>query len=504
MRRILLIIIFLLLCLSLVAEHVSFEDARKIARNWVTHLKVNFNDHVSLGPGESIVKDGLEVAHVFRFLPRGYVIVSAEDYLPPVKMYSLKNNFGDEGKEVEEMVFKQFRDIIGRIRDRGIDPGKVFAGKNKTAFERLKVLRPDGIDGLVRERMLTEAVVSEVSPFVTTTWRQREPFNLFCPVLDGERCVVGCTATAFAQVLKYHEYPPSGRGSWSYRSQTHDIPVTASFSHPYYWDRMLDAYPEPDTGTWEQREAVAQLMFDVGAAFSMNYSPTGSGAYTYEAVMALPAFFDYSRDIIFLHRRGRGDGLWFDLAKTQVDLGLPAVWSIYGDGGGHAVVIDGYRISGASATVHINMGWGGKWDGYYSLNNIVTDPYDFTWNDYQGCVLNIVPPGSGIDLPELSVGGMVHENRSLFFRESFCELSWLGPSGPDAVDYYVVLLHNIYTKEYFWAEEVGHTGQGTPYRFTFRLPEYNVEDTAVSVLARTGPEDWAWERLMFCYLKTER
>jgi len=503
MKRIIFFIIFLLLFLSLPAEHVSFEEARIIARNWAVHLKENFNDHVSPASGESIVKDGIEVAYVFRFLPRGYVIVSAEDYLPPVKMYSLNNNFGIEGKEVEEMVFKQYREIIGKIRAEGIDPARVFMGKNKTAFERLKAPRSTGPTHPVTERRKTGPGVSEVPPFVTTTWRQREPFNLFCPVLNGERSVVGCTATAFAQVMKYYEYPPSGRGSWSYRTQTYDIPVSASFAHPYYWDRMLNAYPDPDSGTEEQREAVAQLMFDVGVAFDMNYSPTGSGAFTYKAVMAFPAFFDYSREIISLHRWGRGDGQWFDLARAQVDLGLPAVWAIYGDGGGHAVVVDGYRISGAASTVHLNMGWGGKWDGYYSLNNIVTDPYDFTWNDYQMCVLNIVPPDSGIDLPVFSVGGTVHENRSLFLRESYCELTWLGPPGPDAVDYYVILLYNIYTREYFWSAGVNHTGKTTPYRYTFRLPDYNRNDTAVAVLARTGPETWAWEYLMFCYLKTE-
>ncbi|MCP5105427.1 MAG: hypothetical protein GY950_18710 [bacterium] len=504
MKKIIVIIaIFLSLCLSLSAEHVSFEDARTIAQNWVTHLKDNFHDNVSLADGESIIKDGIEVAHVFGFVPSGYVIISAEDYLPPVKMYSLKNNFGHEGKEVEEMVFKQYREIIGKITTRKLDPAKVFMRKNKTAFDRLKAPRSTDSEHPARERRTTETMVSEVPPFVTTTWRQREPFNLFCPVLDGERCVVGCTATAFAQVMKYHEYPPNGNGSWSYQTRTHDIPVTASFSHPYHWDRMLDAYPEPDSGTQEQREAVAQLMFDVGASVNMNYSPTGSGAYIHNAVMAFPAFFGYSREIIHLHRWGRGDGQWFDLAKTQVDLGLPAVWGIYTEDAGHAVVIDGYRISDAASTVHINMGWGGKWDGYYSLNNITTDPYAFTVNDYQNCVLNMVPPDSGIDLPVLPVGGTVHENRSLFFRESFCELTWRGFPGPGQVDYYVILLYNIYTKEYFWWAEVNHTGQTTPYRHTFRLPDYNSNDTAVAVLARVGPEDWAWEHIMFCYLKTE-
>lgn len=503
MRRILLIIIFLLLCLSLFAGHISFEDARIIARNWVAHLNEHFNDGVALASGESIVKDGIEVAHVFRFLPRGYVIVSAEDYLPPVKMYSLKNNFGNEGKEVEEMVFKQYREIIGKICAEGIDPAKVFLRKNKTAFERLKAPRSTGPGHSVTERRLTGTAVSEVTPLLTTTWRQREPYNLFCPVLNGERCVVGCAATAFAQVMKYHEYPPSGRGSRSYLTRTHDIPVFASFAHPYYWDRMLDAYPEPDSGTEEQREAVAQLMFDVGVSFDMNYSPTGSGTGIYQAVMAFPAFFDYSREIIYLHRWGRGDGLWFDLAKAQVDLGLPAVWGIYDETVGHGVVIDGYRISDAASTVHINMGWGGKWDGYYSLNNITTDPYDFTNTDYQNCVLNIVPPDSGIDLPVLPVGGTVHENRSIFFRESYCDLTWLGRPGAEGVDYYVILIYNIYTKEYFWSAEVNHTGQTTPYRYTFRLPDYNSDDTAVAVLARTGPGEWAWDHVMFCYLKTD-
>ena len=47
-----------------------------------------------------------------------------------------------------------------------------------------------------------------IDPLLTTKWGQQFPYNLKAPVIDGELAVAGCLATATAQVVAYHSFPP--------------------------------------------------------------------------------------------------------------------------------------------------------------------------------------------------------------------------------------------------------------------------------------------------------
>jgi hypothetical protein len=468
-KKIFVFIICVFVCISVFAEPIPFEKAQIIAGNWALNLKTCYNDNVTLLAGESIIRDGMVVAHVFHFYPRGYVIVSAEDYLPPIKMYSLKNNFGEEGESFEEFTFNRYLQIIKKVKSGAIDAKKYFAEKN-----RMDVKRLTSRFSLLKTMQSPAVTMQEVQPLLRTTWYQREPYNLKCPVVNNERCVTGCVATAFAQIMKYHEYPGRGQGSWSYRTSTHNIEVSASFDHPYYWSLMLDDYPAPDSGTEEQREAVARLMFDVGVSLSMNYGPDGSGASASTAVITFPIFFKYSKNIVSVSKSGRDDAEWFDLAKNHVDQGFPVAFSIYDPDVGHLVAIDGYRISPGSRTFHINMGWGGSWDGYYSLDNIIVrdGKYHFTDVENQSYVLNITSPNSVTELPPLDFGAFAHKNNSLFQKEYFCEIKWQGlpPEAAD-IDKYDIEKFDIYTLERTGFAEVDHTGQTGLYQYTFRLSE---------------------------------
>jgi hypothetical protein len=475
MKKICIFIIFLCGCILVSAEPITFEVANRIARNWVINLQTCYNDDVTLLDGESIVRDGIVVGHVFHFYPRGYVIVSAQDYLPPIKAYSLKNNFADEGKSLEEFIFKQNLGIIEKVKSAELNPETYFMEKNRKDFRFLtrefpplkKVISP-----VVHVQEVQK--VQEVAPLLSTTWYQREPYNLMCPVINNERCVTGCVATAFAQIMKYHAFPDRGQGSWSYRTYSHNILVSTSFDHPYYWDLMLSNYPLPDSGTIEQREAIAQLMFDVGVSLSMDYDPGGSGADSSTAVITFPIFFNYPREIISVKKYGRNDTEWFELAKNYVDRGFPVAFTIYTEEVGHLVVIDGYRISNGSTNFHINMGWAGSWDGYYSLNNIVVrdGKYHFTVLEKQGYVLNITPPNRVTELPVLDFGAFAYVNESLFFKEYFCEIKWKGfPPETQDIERYDIVKLDIYTLERSGFARVDHTGQTGLYQYSFRVPE---------------------------------
>ena len=126
-----------------------------------------------------------------------------------------------------------------------------------------------------------------VAPMVKTKWNQVEPYNRNAPFDSkyGERCPTGCVATAYAQVMKYYEWPACGAGSNEYES-SYGI-LKEDFSKSVYdWGNMLNEYNRyQDIGgdikneySEVQATAVAKLMWDCGVAIDMDYAPEGSGA----------------------------------------------------------------------------------------------------------------------------------------------------------------------------------------------------------------------------------
>jgi len=428
MKKIELFLLLLFCSWLAFGKHISFADARLVADNWVKMLNVEFKDPVALTSGDTLRRDGIDVGYVFHFSPAGYLLVAAQDYLPPVKLYSLKNDFGEEGRDLEDQVIGSLVSLIRKVEAKALDPDKYFHKSNRDNFSFLKMTRP-------RARMQTLAnPVLDAAPFLRTSWNQGDPYNLKCPTINGRKPPSGCVATAFAQIFYHYRFPASGQGSHSY--DWHGTTLTAHFNHPYHWDEMLLDY-QSTIGTAEQKDAVAQLMVDVGVAFEMDYDLKGSGAYSTDALTVLPKFFLYSDDIKAIERSEvASDSQWFDLARQQVDKGLPVAFSIYSEDSGHEVVIDGYRVSQGATTFHINMGWGGSYDGYYSLNNI--DDYDM--DEWQIFVYDIYPPGYLDVQPPQNTTGEAFLNASLFFSQYICRISWdASPSGEENLSKYAVL-----------------------------------------------------------------
>lgn len=432
MKKTLFIVLILIFTLFSFSEHINFDTAKIIAKNWTNILNTYFKDNVKLGTGKVINHNGIVVAYVFNFLPKGFLLISSEDYLPPIKMYSLRNNFNKEGKELEKTVIENLYELIYKVNTGRINPDKYFLPKNKRHFKYLTELNNNIIIMDNKER------VYDVSPLLKTKWGQSSPFNDKCPTVNGSDTPSGCVATAFSQIMKYFNYPENGQGSKSYVTDTHKISLSANFNHKYDWENMLTDYSN-DKGSATEREAVAQLMYDVGVAFEMDYAPGGSGAYPDLALEAMPKYFKYSSSI-----KGKSryyvtdDNVWFNIAKQQIDKTLPVAFSIYGTSGGHEVVIDGYRIANGSTMFHINFGWEGSSDSYYSLNNVGTG---FQNNQYQYFVYDIYPPNYFAILPPTNVKATSHTNRSIFLVQYVLRVSWdLSESGTDVVNKYKIYL----------------------------------------------------------------
>lgn len=206
----------------------------------------------------------------------------------------------------------------------------------------------------------------EIPVLIKTKWNQGAPFNNACPEDDGGKCVTGCVATAMAQVIKYHGYPSQGKGSHTY--DWNDGTLSYDYENAVFdFSNMLDEYGSDATEV--ERAAVANLMHACGVGVNMSYTSKESGAQDLNVAYALQEFFNYSSDIRYLDRELFSDNDWEDIVYEELKAGRPVIYGGHTkSNSGHEFICDGYK----DGFFHINWGWGGMSDGYFSLS--VLDP----------------------------------------------------------------------------------------------------------------------------------
>ncbi|MCL2806004.1 MAG: C10 family peptidase [Treponema sp.] len=212
-----------------------------------------------------------------------------------------------------------------------------------------------------------------VGPLLQTKWGQGHPYSSMSPV--------NCVVIATAQVMKYHNYPRRGIGRnepFTFRGAA--IP-SVNFNIDYDWNNMLNSYRRDGRNSTElQRNAVATFVYHVRAALQPGL----------RWPRAVVTFFGYDRSIQQLFRRYYNDAEWEAIIRDQLDNGLPVAYSGNGNAS-HAFVIDGYDNAGR---FHINWGWGGRSDGWYSLNAL--NPGNYNFNNNNDMLINFKPNAGGV------------------------------------------------------------------------------------------------------------
>ncbi|MFZ5979094.1 MAG: C10 family peptidase, partial [Candidatus Zixiibacteriota bacterium] len=336
----------------------------------------------------------------YQVSPAGYIIVPVLRDMAPVKVYSEEgrfevnetNGFPAMIKEILTTRIRNFVDFYGSIEADQSAGGFIYLDReHQNQWDYYSVTRSE----LKSSPDLAAASPMEtVGPLLTTRWHQGAPYNNFCPWGDGDICVVGCAATAAAQIMAYHHWPPSGVGNFGYYwsgdnscgGSSGGGPITADFSDPYDWDNIID-YCSGCTSA--QQDALAELCFEVGVSFSMDYGVCGSAIYTSQINQVMDAFVDYFQYFDFIDREDRSDHTsttWFHMIKTQINSGNPMDYFI----ASHSIVCDGWQTVGDVNQYHMNYGWGGSYNAWYTV--------DHTYCSWSGCnylneflIRNIVP-----------------------------------------------------------------------------------------------------------------
>lgn len=202
-----------------------------------------------------------------------------------------------------------------------------------------------------------------VQPLLKSKWGQGHPFNAKTGYPYS-----GCVATAVAQLMYYYRWPAQGEGKNEYKVTYYDEMKSADFSQSNYdWANMLPSYLYPVQATSTQEDAVALLMNDVGVASFMQYTPAASGTQGLFAYQALQKHFSYTA--AYITRATEGPTRFAEILRTELLNGCPVYLEgrPSGSASGHAWVADGFDANGL---FHMNFGWEGQGDAYYSLTHL--------------------------------------------------------------------------------------------------------------------------------------
>ena len=307
----------------------------------------------------------------------GFVIIAGDDELTPYIGYATTGRF-----VVEDMP-EQLVAFLKACQER-IDELTSHVGLHSS----LQPTRPRSTEP------------TRIAPLLgNIQWDQSAPWNNQTPVVGGEHTPVGCVATAYTQVMRYHQWPTQGQGTFSYTEKKSGRQHSVDYgSTTYDWANMPERYDDPSQATDEETKALSTLAYHAGVAVEMMYAPGGSGTYTPLVARALRDHFRYDKRVCFKKRINYTQASWEQLLRNELIASRPIVYSGDGSGGGHAFVCDGYDAEGL---FHINWGWGGMSDGYFNLNYLVPSSLGIGggagggFSFSQGAVVGIMPDRTG-------------------------------------------------------------------------------------------------------------
>lgn len=304
----------------------------------------------------------------------GFIIVAADDVMPPVLGYTSKGNYSNEN---QAPAFIGWTDGLKYSIEKTITEGKQSSAKIQNAWNNL--LDP------AKARTITEA--KSVQPLIKTIWGQTHPYNFVNPHKVGLYPPTGCVATAMGQIMKYYEYPVSGkRATETYTTYTHkykekSVDIT---QYQYDWAIMKDEYHGYEPETDASMLAVSNLLYHCGLAVKMDYADA-SGAMSENAALAFSKYFDYEPTRVAVSY-DYSQTEWENIIKNELNNSRPVLFGgRSNEGDTHAFVCDGYEEKEGLFYFHFNYGWTGNQDGFYLL----TDPNKFPKN--QHITYNIKP-----------------------------------------------------------------------------------------------------------------
>ena len=366
-----LFLVIFLNCFVANSAQVSESMAKTVAINFLKNVDSRVNSS-SL----EIVYTRENAFYIYGYAS-GWVIVSADDRVMPILGYST------------EGVFITPQSAEDTIR------GNNFWGQMKSYENQVKFVAENNIpatdDISSQWQSLTDdqgmrGTTTVVPPLLTTTWDQGWPYNELCPGDaggPGGHVWTGCVATAMAQILKYHNYPSQGLGSYGYQWGSYPYTGADFGATTYNWSNMPNSISTSNLD-------IATIMYQTAVSCKSMWGAGSTGVgYSSDSDPMSKAFVNYFKvafsTIQYVESQYYTTTEWNNLIQAELTNNRPVYYR--GDGiGSHAWVCDGVD---ASNMYHFNWGWGGSYNGYFALTAINPGGFNFTSN--QHAIIGIKP-----------------------------------------------------------------------------------------------------------------
>ncbi|MCC7144535.1 MAG: C10 family peptidase, partial [Candidatus Eisenbacteria bacterium] len=352
---------------------VDPESARQVCSNWIHRVAAGSSQargfERTIATQQPLTNDRGIIGHLFQLVPNGWVVVPARRTLSPIVAWA---ETGKLETDAEEGLPLLVREQLSRAVDQPWAAAPEWRAQAWSALESAVPRTGHAEDD-------AGATMIELGgPLLQSAWHQGEPFQDLCPMGDGGRTVVGCVATAAAQILRYYQWPPSGEGTFSYAwagdTSCHGAAVpstlTADFTDPYDWANMPLITGEDETPA--QRAAVAELCYEMAVALEMNFGRCNSASNPDGVGAALVQHFRFNPALETVTRLARSRLRWYEMIREEIDRGRPLFYNITN----HSLVADGYQKVDAQLFYHVNYGWGGSNNAWFAIDEVpgLSDP----------------------------------------------------------------------------------------------------------------------------------
>lgn len=228
------------------------------------------------------------------------------------------------------------------------------------------------------------AFAEHVAPLLDGWVRhQKDPFNRCCPVYiddngknSGQRCQVGCVATALESIISYHRREivlQDVLPAWSTKNfTTTDIPagttVDTRLILPDYGDGTAVSVEMSEEDYAASVDAVARLSLMCGMMAQMNWGLAASGADAGDLVEPMKNILGW-KTAEYIDSYKYTPAQWREILKNELRNGRPILYTGYTVNiDGHAFVIDGFD---ENDRFHVNWGYGSSYyDHYYDITEL--------------------------------------------------------------------------------------------------------------------------------------
>jgi hypothetical protein len=220
---------------ALQAAPRSQAEVARAVETWVRFVTADARTDAAVEAIELHMVGGEVVGYIVHLRGGGFCLAGADDLVLPVYLYSPHGEYDPGSAELQYFL----GEIAGRVT--GLRAAQARSDVLIENYRAALAERAAFWGGLVAGRaaprkglMMERADPDSMSLPLTSCWHQGAPFNDQCPLLTppDENAIVGCVATAAAQIMRYWAWPATGEGS-------------ASVDYSYRWRSDWDEEPMP-------------------------------------------------------------------------------------------------------------------------------------------------------------------------------------------------------------------------------------------------------------------